>query len=107
MDEAYGVYEQGVFKHDLFARYLAGRGIAWPRTPTGRLALDDDTFRRQALLHPELLALRELRATLAAMQQASVPVGADGRARCSIMPFSSVTGRNQPRVSEFVFALPK
>ncbi len=106
MDEAYGVYEQGVFKHDLFARYLAGRGIAWPRTPTGRLALDDDTFRRQALLHPELLASRAAPRS-AAMQQASVPVGADGRARCSIMPFSSVTGRNQPRVSEFVFALPK
>jgi hypothetical protein len=107
VDEAYGVYEQGVFKHDRFARFLADRGIAWPRTPTGRLALDDDTFRRQALLWPVISPLRELRVTLAAMQQASIPVGQDYRARCSVMPFSSITGRNQPRTSEFVFALPK
>src|SRR5262249_25824275 len=90
-----------------FARYLSENGIAWPRTATGRLAIDDETFRRQALTRPTLAALRELRVTLAAMRDIRIPIGTDDRARCSIMPFASVTGRNQPRVSEFIFAWPK
>ena len=33
-------------------------------------------------------------------------VGEDGRNRASLRPFSSITGRNQPRSSESVIGLP-
>ena len=41
----YGVYDGRTFKMDRFAAYLAANDIPWPRLDTGRLALDDDTFR--------------------------------------------------------------
>jgi hypothetical protein len=107
VDEQYGVYENGIFRHDRFGRCLAEHQVAWPRTPTGMYAVDKETFRRQALIHPHFAALRELRLTLAAMREFDLPIGSDDRVRCSIMPFASITGRNQPRVSEFIFALPK
>ena len=103
VDADYGVYEGATFKHERFARYLVTHGIAWPRTPSGRLALDDDTFRDQALRWPILSPLRELRVTLDAMRELNLRVGTDGRARCSIKPFMAVTGRNQPSTNEFIF----
>src|SRR5262245_47978630 len=36
----------------------------------------------------------------------ALPVGADARARCMLSPFSTVTGRNAPKSSEFIFAYP-
>jgi DNA polymerase I len=57
VDTDYGVFENSVFKSGLFAKYLADRGIAWPKTETGRLQLDQDTFRDQAKVYPELAPL--------------------------------------------------
>jgi DNA polymerase I-like protein with 3'-5' exonuclease and polymerase domains len=37
------------------------------------------------------------------MRGNTIPVGHDGRNRCSLRPFASKTGRNQPRSSEFIF----
>jgi hypothetical protein len=34
-------------------------------------------------------------------------IGEDGRARCPLRPFSSITGRNQPSSNGFVFGLPR
>ena len=34
VDADYGVFEHGVFKSGLFAKYLADRGIPWPKTET-------------------------------------------------------------------------
>lgn len=64
MDADYGVFEHGVFKSGLFAKYRADRGIAWPKTESGRLQLNQDTFRDQAKVYPELAPLRELRHSL-------------------------------------------
>lgn len=66
VDTDYGVYENGSFKAGLFAKYLADRGIPWPKTESGRLQLDQDTFRDQAKAYPELAQLRELRHALRA-----------------------------------------
>jgi DNA polymerase-1 len=44
-----------------------------------------------------------LRSTLTHLRQLKVSVGADGRNRCSLMPFRSVTGRNYPPSSKFIF----
>src|SRR5438094_2019962 len=67
VDADYGVYEGQSFREHRFAEYLAHRDIAWPVLPSGRLQLDDDTFKDMAKVHPELSSLRELRVTLSQM----------------------------------------
>lgn len=96
IDADYGVYEGATFKTRLFAAWLAARGIAWPRLPSGSLALDDDTFREMARRHPELQALRELRVSLAQLRLQELAVGVDGRNRCLLSAFGARTGRNAP-----------
>jgi hypothetical protein len=45
VDQSYGVYDGHTFKLDRFAAYLVREGIPWPETESGRLALDEETFR--------------------------------------------------------------
>ena len=103
IDSQYDVYEERCFKLDRFEAYLSRQGIAWPRLETGRLALDDETFREMARSHPGIAPLRELRVSLSQMRLANLSVGADGRNRVLLSPFSSKTGRNQPSNSRFIF----
>ena len=77
--------------------------LRWPRLPSGRLALDDDVFKQQALRFPVIRPIYELRATLGKLRLTGLAVGADGRNRFSIWPFSAKTGRNQPSTTECVF----
>jgi hypothetical protein len=93
-----------VFSAARFAGYLARRGIPWSRLPSGALALDDDTFREMARLHPaEVGPVRELRHALGQLRLNELAVGPDGRNRCLLGAFGSKTGRNQPSTSRFVF----
>lgn len=103
IDRDFGVYDGSVFKQDRFARYLVREKIPWPRHPSGALALDREVFSDTAERYPELYPLHDLRATLAKMNRSGLEVGPDGRARCMLSPFASVTGRNQPSTSRFVF----
>jgi hypothetical protein len=103
VDSQYCVYEGRCFKLDRFEAYLSREGIAWPRTQTGRLALDDDTFRGMALAYPEIVTLRELRVSLSKMRLENLSVGSDGRNRTLLSPFRSRTGRNQPSTNRFIF----
>jgi DNA polymerase-1 len=64
---------------------------------------DDATFRDQTLRWPQLIPLHELRVTLSNLRLTGLEVGADGRNRCLLSPFSSVTGRNQPSSTKFIF----
>jgi DNA polymerase-1 len=105
IDAGYGVYEGRTFKLAKFEAYIASNGIEWPRTPTGRPSLDDDTFSEQCKSHPELLPLKELRAALGQMRLNNLGVGSDGRNRAMLSMFRSKTGRNQPSNSKFVFGL--
>lgn len=107
VDQDYGVYVEGSFSHARFETYLRSEGIAWPQTITGRLQLDEDTFKEQALLHPALARLAELRKSLATFRTIKPSIGSDGRSRVAQMPFCSITGRNQPGGSGNVFAWPK
>lgn len=97
------VFEGTTFKHDRFAAWLASNGIAWPRLASGTLSLDDDTFKSMEVQNPSIAPLRELRQTLAVLRRSLIPVGSDGRARTSLIPFRSKTGRNQPPASRFAF----
>jgi len=48
IDAGYGVFDGRTFKADWWAQWLERASIAWPRLESGRLALDDDTFREMA-----------------------------------------------------------
>ena len=77
--------------------------IAWPRLPSGALALDEATFEEETRNHPRLLLLDDLRVSLARLRLTDIQIGGGGRARCLLSVFRSVTGRNQPSASKFVF----
>ena len=108
VDQAWGIYDDGHFRMARFEQRLVALGIAstWPRTETGLLATDDDTFLEQAALHrefPQLQTLRELRATLSRMRLIGLEIGTDGRNRCALMPYQAITGRNLPSNAKFIF----
>lgn len=89
-----------------FEHYLRRRGIAWPKTATGRLRLDTETFSTMARSMSGLRSLHEVRKTLSRMRQIGLEVGPDGRNRTLLSPFRSITGRNQPSNSKSIFGAP-
>ncbi|MFZ1934335.1 MAG: DNA polymerase [Thermoguttaceae bacterium] len=96
--------ERLTFSARRFAEFLFREGIPWPRLDSGGLALDDDTFRQMARTWPAVAPLRELRHSLGEMRLFSdLAVGTDGRNRCLLSPFQSITGRNQPSNARFIF----
>ena len=107
IDVSYGVYQNGTFKEALFEDYLHRKAIRWPRLETGRLKLDEDTFKELSNTYPELKPLRQLRDSLSKLRLNALQVGTDGRNRCLLSPFSSITGRNQPSTNKFIFGAAK
>ena len=105
VDGAFGVYDGRTFKIAKFEDYLRRQGIAWPTLPTGRVALDDDTFSEQCKTHPQLRPLKDLRQALGQLKLSELQVGSDGRNRALMSMFRSKTGRDQPSNSKFVFGL--
>lgn len=106
VDVEYGVYTDGSFSAAAFERYLKREGIPWPRLPSGKLALDKETFKERALAYPQLQLLHELRQSLLKLKSNAIQIGDDGRNRVSLMPYRSKTGRNQPSNSKFIFGQP-
>jgi hypothetical protein len=107
VDTTYGVYDGETFKRDRFSRWLRKMGIQWPRLDSGLLDLSDDAFKEQETAWPVVAPLRELRNTVRQADLDGLKVGPDGRARTSLRPFASVTGRNQPSTTSFPFGTPK
>jgi hypothetical protein len=103
IDSEFGVFEGTTFKAGLFADWLARHEIAWPRTSTGRLQLDQDTFRDMTKTHPQLAPIKELRHSLSEMRLEDLSVGPDGRNRALLSPFGARTGRNTPSNTRFIF----
>ncbi len=103
VDDRFGVYEGRTFRPERWEVFLGREGIPWPRTPSGALALDDDTFREVARSHPAVALMRELRVSLSRVRLTDLAVGSDGRNRVPLAPFASRTGRNQPSSSRFIF----
>ncbi|WP_442506116.1 DNA polymerase [Novipirellula sp. SH528] len=103
VDQSFGVFDGDTFKQDRFADYLIRNRIPWPTTDSGRLALDDETFRQQARAYPQVSPLRELRHALSEMKLEKLAVGSDGRNRAMLSPFASRSGRNQPSNNKFIF----
>ena len=92
------------FSEEKFEQLLARNGTPWPRLASGRLALDDDTFRYMVQTYPYLTPLAELRRGMGEMRLFdNLAVGHDGYNRCLLSPFRSTTGRNQPSNARFIF----
>jgi len=103
MDVDYHVFDGRTFKTDRFEQWLVRRDIAWPRLESGRLDLEDVTFRDMARTYPALENLRQIRHALSKMRLEDLAVGRDGCSRCLLSPFSSRSSRNQPSNTRFVF----
>jgi hypothetical protein len=103
IDRNFHVYDGIHFKLDRFDDYLSQQRIPWPKTPTGRLKIDDETFRSMSDAHPILQPLRELRRTLHTMKHWQLPVDDDGRNRTGLKPFCTQTARCAPSNSESLF----
>jgi DNA polymerase I len=103
VDSQYGVFDHGHFRDELFARYLFDQDIPWPRTDTGLLKVDDDTFSDMTKIYSQLESLKDLRHALGQMRLADLAVGKDGRNRTSLWPFSASTGRNAQSSKKYVF----
>ena len=102
--EAAEQFEELSFSAAKFAEWLNRHDIPWPRTVSGSLALDDETFRQMARAHPEVAPLRELRHALGEMRLfTDLAVGADGRNRCLLSPFRARSSRNAPSNARFIF----
>jgi hypothetical protein len=106
--DEFGLYDvTGSFREGRFEELVKERAWPWPRTATGRLALDKKTFGKQCKHRPELRRLQRLRDQIAELRLGAFvnTIGADGFSRCSIMPFWTRSGRNQPGGRDKVFLL--
>ena len=104
VDADFNCYVGKTFKLDRFEDYLVKHGIlTWPRTPSGRLSLEDGVFKEAVLLHKELQPLRDLRYLTGTMRLNSLVVGADGRNRAYLFPFGAATGRCTPSSAAYIF----
>ena len=103
VDRDYGIFDGRTFKQNKFDAWLAKRGIPWPRLPSGKLNLDDDTFREMARAYLCIAPLHELRATLSQLRLMELNAGRDGRSHTLLSAYKSKTGRNQPSNKKFVF----
>jgi hypothetical protein len=103
IDANFGVFEDGSFRACRFEAWLAQHQIIWPRLPSGELHLKESVFRDMANTIPDLVPLHQLRATLGEMRLTGLHVGSDGRNRCMLSPFRSVTSRNQPSNTRYIF----
>ena len=103
IDATYGVFDGRSFRADRWAAWLTRNDIPWPLLESGRLALDDDTFREMARAYPAVSPIQELRHALSSMRLADLAVGRDGRNRTVLWAFASRTGRNRPSNTEYIF----
>ena len=101
----FGVFEGRHWRHDRFAALIDRMGLLdeWPRTDSGlMLSVEDEVFKTMAARFPVLQPLRDLRA-LTRLNEIGITAGTDGRSRYPVKPFQSVTGRNYPPTSKFIF----
>lgn len=103
IDKNYGVFDGKSFKAERWERWVADRGIVWPRLESGSLALDDDTFREMAKCHVEVSPMRELRASLSQLRLNELAVGKDGRNRCLLSPFGRSHRKESAEQQEVYF----
>ncbi len=114
-DDEYGLYDGTAFREGRLEDLIAGKGWQWPRTPSGGRQRSARVIAQQARRYsePGLRKLAHLINTISELRISRLvdSVGADGFARCPMLPFWTATGRNQPSDGRkgkkvFLFSLP-
>jgi DNA polymerase-1 len=98
--------DAGVCHLDRMAALIEARGWFWPRTEkAGQYKMDAKTLGKMAQRYPELRSTQRLRDQIAELRLGAFlhTIGADGFSRCPLMPFWTVTGRNQPQGRDLAF----
>jgi DNA polymerase I len=103
VDAEYGVYDGRSFRQERFEDWLSRNNMGWPRLDSGKLALDDGSFEEMANIYPQVVNLRKLRQALSELRLNNLQVGKDGFNRTLLSPFGSITGRNQPSNTKYIF----
>lgn len=104
-DDEFGLYDGTSFRELRMVELIRSKKWDWPLTPTGKPELKIKVLGRQAKRYTELKRLVRLRDTIAELRISKLvnTVGADGFSRCSLLPFWTITGRNQPSARAKVF----
>jgi len=103
VDANYHVYEGTTFKLDKFSEFLSKNNIPWEFTPSGHPKTDDNFMKDQSKTFQILKPLQELRYTLGQLKLNDLQIGSDGRNRALLSPFGTITSRNTPSSSKFIF----
>jgi hypothetical protein len=77
---------------------------SWPRIRTGQLSTSRRAFRVMSARDPRLNQIVADLKLAAGLDVPPLAPDADGRLRFDARPFSSITGRNQPRSANYIFA---
>jgi hypothetical protein len=93
------------FNYEKLKELLGRLGLleGWKRTPKDRLKTSEDYLQRMSLKFPELGPVAALSKQFKDLRTFDLQIGSDGRSRFSVMPFASMTGRNQPKAKQFIF----
>jgi hypothetical protein len=101
------IFEDGVFRMERYAVWLRQQHIHLPTTgKTHQPTKDEKVLEHYADKYPPLSPLRDCLRTLSALSRFKLPETTDGRSRFFANNFATVTGRNAPPASEFLFLLP-
>src|SRR5262249_45662761 len=104
-DDEFHLYDGVDFVEERLWDLIEAKGWDWPRTPTGRYQLKIATIGKQATRYPELKSLARLRDQIAELRINKLvnTIGPDGFSRIPLLPFWTVTGRNQPSAKDKMF----
>jgi hypothetical protein len=107
--DRYGIYVRDNdgwhFNLARFEQWTASEGINWPRKEdTGKLDLRRKTFESMGKAYAQVEPLRQLRYIRDKLRTIKLSVGADGRNRTVLWPFSSKTSRTQPKAARWIFS---
>jgi DNA polymerase I len=93
-------------KFEDFVRSFAGN--RWPRTEVaGMMKSDGETLEAMAEIYPEAQRFLDVHNALSTLKSSRFEVDPDGRARCYVQPFGTLTGRNAPPSSRFIYSAAK
>ena len=99
--------EHDVFKRELLEALVVELNLAWPKLPSGVLRPMTTPFGSMARFHSEeLRPLYEVRSSLGETRLTGLSIGPDGRNRCLLSIFGTITGRNTPSPSRIRFSGP-
>ena len=97
-----------VFKRERVEAWIARRGWVWPKlTPTGHPSLDKEVLDEVGRCCPEVARFAAARHLTNGLRLESLQVDRDGRSRAMLSPFGTITGRNAPSSSRYIFGQPR